>query len=204
VARRTPPKGFESSGIELASIKTGTKWFRLYSSRYPDPLGFGFSPSRFSDPRVALPKKDRFGVIYFGSSLKVCFLERILRDIRNGRLGDVPIPYAELEQLMCAEIVTARPLNLVDLRGDNLVKMGVPTDAVRASSHRLGQKWSLAFWLHKQRPHGILYYSRLNDEINMALYDVALPSIRVSTTRPLLEYRTEVAGLIREFELAIV
>jgi RES domain-containing protein len=204
VARRTPPKGFESSGIELASIKTGTKWFRLYSSRYPDPLGFGFSPSRFSDPRVALPEKDRFGVIYFGSSLKVCFLERVLRDRRNGRLGDVPIPYAELEQLMCAEIVTARPLNLVDLRGDNLVKMGVPTDAVRASSHRLGQKWSLAFWLHKQRPHGILYYSRLNDEINMALYDVALPSIRVSTTRPLLEYRTEVAGLIREFKLAIV
>jgi hypothetical protein len=204
VARRTPPKGFESSGIELASIKTGTKWFRLYSSRYPDPLGFGFSPSRFSDPRVALPEKDRFGVIYFGSSLKVCFLERILRDLRNGRLGDVPIPYAELEQLMCAEIVTARPLNLVDLRGDNLVKMGVPTDAVRASSHRLGQKWSLAFWLHKQRPHGILYYSRLNDEINIALYDVALPNMRVSTTRPLLEYRTEVAGLIREFKFAIV
>jgi hypothetical protein len=138
VARRTPPKGFESSGIELASIKTGTKWFRLYSSRYPDPLGFGFSPSRFSDPRVALPEKDRFGVIYFGSSLKVCFLERILRDIRNGR------------------------------------------------------------------PHGIVYYSRLNDEINMALYNVALPSIRVSTTRPLLEYGTEVAGLIREFKLAIV
>ena len=140
MGRRLPPKGFESSGIELASIKTGTKWFRLYSSRYPDPLGFGFSPSRFSDPHVALPEKDRFGVIYFGSSLKVCFLERILRDRRNGPLGDVPIPYAELEQLMCAEIVTARPLNLVDLRGDNLVKMGVPTDAVRASSHRLGQK----------------------------------------------------------------
>jgi RES domain len=204
VARRTPPKGFESSAIELASIKTGTKWFRLYSSRYPDPLGFGFSPSRFSDPRVALPEKDRFGVIYFGSSVKVCFLERVLSDRRNGRLGDVPIAYAELEQLMCAEIVTARPLNLVDLRGDNLVKMGVPTDAVRASSHRLGQKWSLALWLHKQRPHRILYYSRLNDEINMALYDVPLPNIRVSTTRPLLEYRKEVSGLICEFKLAIV
>jgi hypothetical protein len=35
---------------------------------------------------------------------------------------------------MCAEIVTARPLNLVDLRGDNLVKIGVPTDAVE---HRI-------------------------------------------------------------------
>jgi len=108
VARRTPPKGFESSKIELASIRTGTKWYRLYSSSHPDPLGFGFSPSRFSDPRVALPEKDRFGIIYFGSSLKVCFLERVLRDLRNARLGDVPIPYAELEQLMCAELTNDR------------------------------------------------------------------------------------------------
>jgi hypothetical protein len=204
VARRTPPKGFESSKLELASIKSGTRFYRLYSSRYPDPLGFGFAPSRFSDPRVALPEKDRFGIIYFGSSLKVCFLERILRDLRNGRLGDVPIPYAELEQLMCAEITTGRPLNLVDLRGDNPVKMGVPTDAIRASSHRLGQKWSLAFWLHKQRPHGILYPSRLNEEINLALYDVALPTVSVSGSRPFLEYRAEVAALIRPFKLAIV
>jgi hypothetical protein len=127
-----------------------------------------------------------------------------LRDRRNGRVGDVPIPYAQLQQLMGAEIRIVRPLNLVDLRGDNPVEIGVPTDAVRASSHRLGQKWSLAFWLHKQRPHGIVYYSRLNDEINIALYDVALPNMRVSTTRPLLEYTTEVAGLIREFKLAIV
>jgi hypothetical protein len=204
VARRLPPKGFESSKIELASIKTGTKWYRLYSSSHPDPLGFGFSPSRFSDPRLKLPEKDRFGVAYFGSSLKVCFLERVLRDLRNGQLGDVPIPYAELEQLTYAEVTMGRPLNAVDLRGDNPIKMGVPTDAVRASSHRLGQKWSLAFWLHKQRPHGVLYPSRLNEEICLALYDLALPNVRVSTTRPFLEYKAEVASLIREFNLAIV
>jgi hypothetical protein len=113
VAGRLPPKGFESSKIELASIETGTKCYRLYSSSHPDPLGFGFSPSRFSDPRLKLPEKDRFGIIYFGSSLKVCFLERVLRDLRNGQLGDVPIPYAELEQLMCAEVTTVRPWSLV-------------------------------------------------------------------------------------------
>jgi len=82
--------------------------------------------------------------------------------------------------------------------------MGVPTDAIRASSHRLGQKWSLAFWLHKQRPHGIVYPSRLNEEINLALYDVALPNVSVSRSRPFLEYRAEVAALIRDFKLAIV
>jgi hypothetical protein len=45
-------------------------------------------------------------------------------------------------------------LNLVDLRGDNLLKMGVPADAVRASSHKLGQRWSLAFWSHSKSPDG--------------------------------------------------
>jgi hypothetical protein len=139
----------------------------------PWPAWVRFLIEPFSDPRIKSPEKDRFGVIYFGSSLKVCFLERVLRDLRNARLGDVPIPYTELEQLMCAEVTTVRPLNLVDLRDDCPVKMGVPIDAVRASSHRLGQKWSLAFWLHKQRPHGILYPSRLNEEINLALYDIA-------------------------------
>ena len=204
MARRVPPKGFGLGKLELAPIKTGTKWLRLYSSRYPDPLGFGFSPSRFSDPRIKLSEKDRFGVVYLGSSLKVCFLERVLRDLRNGQIGDVPISYAELVQLVCAEVTIDRPLNAVDLRGDSPIKMGVPTDAVRASSHRLGQRWSLAFWLHKQRPHGILYPSRLNEEICLALYDVALPNVCVSRTLPFLEYTAEVTSLIREFKLAIV
>ena len=133
MARRLPPRGLGSSKLELARIKTGTKWFRLYSSRYPDPLRFGFSPSRFSDPRVKLHEKDRFGVIYFGSSLKVCFLERVLRDLRNSRLGDVPIPYTELEQLICVQVRIVRPLNAVDLGSDCPVKTGVPTDTVTAS-----------------------------------------------------------------------
>ena len=204
MTRRRPPKRFGSSELQLASIRTGTKWFRLYPSRYPDPLGFRFSPSRFSDPRLDLAEPDRFGVIYFGSSLKVCFLERVLRDRRNGRVGDVPIPYTELEQLTCAELTIVRALNVVDLRGDRPVKMGVPTDAVRASNHRLGQQWSLAFWLHKEHPDGILYPSRLNEEINLALYNAALLKVRLSSTRPFLECRAEVAALIREFKLAIV
>ena len=144
MARRLPPKGFGSSKLELAPIKTGTKWLRLFSSRYPDPLGFGFSPSRFSDPRIKLSEKDRFGVVYLGSSLKVCFLERVLRDVRNSQIGDVPISYAELEQLVCAEVTIDRPLNAVDFRGDSPIKMGVSTDAVRASSHRTVFRLTLA------------------------------------------------------------
>jgi hypothetical protein len=75
-----------------APIRTGVRWFRLYPSRYPDPLRFGYSASRFSDPRTDLPEPDRFGVVYFFSSLIVCFLERVLSDRRNGRGRGSPNP----------------------------------------------------------------------------------------------------------------
>ncbi len=45
---------------------------------YPDPLGFGKSPSRFSDTRRRIAE-NRFGVLYLGETLKVCFLEALLR-----------------------------------------------------------------------------------------------------------------------------
>ena len=41
-------------------------------------------------------------------------------------------------------------------------------------------------------------------EINLALYDTALPKVRASSNRPFLEYRAEVASLIWEFRLALV
>ena len=56
----------------------------------------------------------------------------------------------------------------------------------------------------EQAPIRILYPSRLNEEINLALYDMALPKMQVSTTRPFLEYKAEVAALILEFKLAII
>jgi len=46
------------------------------------------------------------------------FLERVLRDRRNGRLGDNLVPYAELEEQICAEVTNVCALNVVDLSGD--------------------------------------------------------------------------------------
>jgi hypothetical protein len=94
-------------------------------------------------------------------------------------------------------------LKLVDLRGDNLVKMGVPTDAVRASSHRLGQRWSFAFWSHTESPDGLVYPSRLNEETNIALYSRAIKKIVAMKIRPLLDCSDEMAMIIREFRLSI-
>ncbi|MER9131392.1 RES family NAD+ phosphorylase [Mesorhizobium sp. M0768] len=81
-------------------------------------MGYGKSPSQFSDPRRRLDA-NRFGVLYLGDSLKVCFLETVLRDRREGILADLPIEEVELTRRRYAEIATTADLRLVHLTGDN-------------------------------------------------------------------------------------
>ena len=83
--------------------------------------------SRFSDATGRA-----FGVVYLGSTVKVAFVEAILRDRGEGRVDPMPIPYAELEGYVCAEIAIEQELRLVDLCGDGGLRMGVPTDVVGA------------------------------------------------------------------------
>jgi hypothetical protein len=74
-----PTAAFARVKLETETIAVGERFGRLYLNRYPDPLGFGKTPSRFSDPRRRI-ERHRFGVLYLGGSLKVCFLEALLRD----------------------------------------------------------------------------------------------------------------------------
>ncbi|MER8383650.1 RES family NAD+ phosphorylase [Mesorhizobium sp. M0189] len=48
-----------------------------------------------------------FGVLYLGDSLKVCFLETVLRDRREGILDDLPIEEVELTRRRYADIAVA-------------------------------------------------------------------------------------------------
>ena len=199
-----PPKGFEKRQLAISEIAKGSIWKRLYLNRYPNPLGYGFGPSRFSDPETRLAPPARFAVAYIGSSVKVCFLEAILRDRGVGRIRSFPLEWAELENWTCAELRVEETLRLADLRGDHLVRMGVPTDVARARSQELGRLWSRAFWSHETKPDGIIYDSRLNGETNIALYDRALANLSVIATPKLIECRLELARIIIELDLAIV
>ena len=152
---------------------------RIYPGRYPDPLGFGKTPSRFSDPRRRVAA-NRFGVLYLGETVKVCFLEAVLRDRRDGAIGDLPIEEAELHGRHYAEIEIALPLKLVDLRDDGAIVMGVPTDVGKAASQTLAR--SVAFHEHREKPDGIIYPSRLNGHTNLAVFDRAIIKLRVVRT----------------------
>jgi RES domain len=107
MAGSRPTAKFATVDLETATIAAGRLFARLYLGRYPDPLGFGKTQSRFSDQRRRTAR-NRFGVLYLGESLKVCFLETVLRDKRNGAIGDFPLSEHELHVRQYAQIAIAR------------------------------------------------------------------------------------------------
>ena len=197
-----PPPDFGRAKLEIETISPGQTFGRIYWSTYPDPLGYGKSPSRFSDPRRRVDA-NRFGVLYLGDSLKVCFLETVLRDRREGLVDDLPIDEAELTQRRYAEIATTANLRLVDLRADNAVRMGVPTDVVRAQRQNLARRWSVAFYEHPSKPDGIIYPSRLNGATNLAIYDRSTAKLQPKRVVTLLG-APGLAQVLEDFRVALV
>ena len=159
---------------------------RVYLSGYPDPLGYAKTLSRFSDPRRRIPA-NRFGVLYLGSTLKVCFVEAVLRDQGDGRIVDLPIDESDLAKRSYAVVEVMSALSLIDLRGDGPLRMGIPSDVARGSKQSLARKWSVALYDHPAQPDGISYASRLNGETNIALYDRAIAKVRARSVTPLLK-----------------
>lgn len=180
-----PPAGFENSVLDIETIPAGRRFGRIYASAFPDPLGYGKTPSRFSDPRRRDPAR-RFGVIYLGDTLKVCFLEAVLRDRRDGLVGDLPIEEKEIHARRYTEIETIADLSVVELRDDHAIRMGVPTDVAKSSRQSLARAWSLAFHEHQSVPDGIIYPSRLNGHTNLAIFDRAIPKLSAVRVVPLI------------------
>ena len=188
-----PRSEFGKVKLETATVSAGDHFYRLYLDIHPNPLGYGKSRSRFSDARRRIAA-NRFGVLYLGKSLRVCFLEALLRDERNGTIGDFPLAEHELQHRLYAEINVASALQLVDLRGDAAIRMGVPSDA-RASHQSLARAWSVAFYEHPEAPDGIIYPSRLNLETNLAIYDRAVPKLELYNLTPLINVPGLAGGL---------
>jgi RES domain len=201
-ASSRPTADFAGVNLDLTTFVAGERFRRIYFDRHKSPLGFGKTPSRFSDPRRRKPE-NRFGVLYLGETLRVCFLEAVLRDKRNGTVGDYPMDEIELRSRQIAVVEVVKPLATIDLRGDGGVRMGVPSDVSRASDQRLARAWSAAFHDHPARPDGIVYSSRLNGQTNLAIYDRAIPKLRVVDTTPLID-APELPEVLDELLVALV
>jgi hypothetical protein len=197
-----PTAAFSGAALDIATIPSGKVYGRISFARHSDPLAYGKSPTRFSDPRRRI-EKNRFGVLYLGETLKVCFLEAVLRDRRNGVVSDFPIDSIELDARISSTIALKRDLRLIDLRDDGPVRMGIPTDVVRAQSQVLARAWSVAIYEHPAAVDGILFPSRLNNQHNLAIYDRAVDGLESISTVPLLRARG-FASVLNELKVALV
>jgi hypothetical protein len=197
-----PTAAFAGVTLDVAEIAAGELYGRIHRRAYPDPLGCGKNASRFSDPRRSAPDR-RFGVLYLGSSLKVCFVEAVLRDQRDGVVGDLEIAEADLDDRLYSEVRTTSPLQLVDLREDGPLRMGIPSDVVRGRTQSLARKWSLAIFDHPAHIDGIIYPSRLNGEANLAIYDRSVPKLRAASTADLVD-APGLGDLLNEFLVALI
>ncbi|GJD97664.1 RES family NAD+ phosphorylase [Methylobacterium iners] len=201
MAAAGPPSGFAGIALDLATISPGARFGRVYLSRFPDPLGYGKTLSRFSDPRRRVPA-NRFGVLYLGSTLKVCFVEAVLRDQGDGRTSDVLLDERDLAARSYAEVEVTQALSLVDLREDGPLRMGVPSDVARGSKQSLSRLWSVAFHEHPAGADGIIYPSRLNGETNLAVYGRAVGKLAAVSTGPLLR-APDFARVLRDLKVGL-
>jgi hypothetical protein len=190
-----------ASSLKLVELPPGSIWHHIFLDRFPDPLGFGFTPSRFSDPRKnpAL----RFGVYYLGCSFETAFLETIVRDRRNGNPGVLALSAADLDDYVHVPVTMTRPVNVIDLRGGQAVALGVPTNTIRASTHSLGQRASLAAYLRADSPDGLWYPSRLNGGENLAIYDRAIGALSAGPRRK-LSACVELGSILDTYRVALV
>jgi hypothetical protein len=197
-----PTPAFASVALDIKTVPAGLEFGRIYRKTFPDPLGFGKHPSRFSDPRRRAAD-NRFGVLYLGSSLKVCFLETILRDERDGVVGQVEIAESELDDRRYAEIRVRNRLQLLDLTGDGPVRMGIPSDVARSRGQALARKWSIAFHDHPRGLDGLLYPSRLNGENNLAIYGRAVGRLELAREYD-LQHAAGLPDVLNDFLVALL
>jgi len=169
--------------------------------RAPFPIRWDLERRRAVSAIRAATK--RFGVLYLGETLKVCFLEAVLRDRRDGFIGDLPIEEKEIYAQRYAEIETIAELNLVDLRDDHAIRMGVPTDVAKSSRQSLARLWSLAFHEHQSVPDGIIYPSRLNGHTNVAVFGRAVSKLAPARVVPLIG-ASGLAAVINDLRVCLI
>lgn len=177
----------------------GVRYWRFYRSHHTNPLGWDVT----AQSRFSCPKRRNFAVVYGATSFTGAFVETIIRDGRDGIGSSAPVHFAEIKGRCAVQVEVSRSLTLVDLTGHNPINMGVPSDVLRWSKHHLGRRWSAFFHRHPDRPDGIIYPSRLDGRINVAVYNRAVTALAPVEQRPLLEWDSALADALDELEVVI-
>lgn len=172
--------------------------YRVFPERYlQTPLGTAPGDSRFC------ARADGFSLLYSTSDLATGFVEVIVRD-RFMAQAPREIRLKEVTQRAWAQIssLPGTQLNLLDLRQEGCVKMGIPTDAVKARNHAAGRALGRTLYRYHGQVDGILFSSRLTGQDVYAIFDRALDKLSVMDTGWLAEH-PELPAILSRFDMRL-
>jgi len=150
-----PPPLREADRHPLPLISAAGPWVRIFRfAPGRSPLFFGTTRSyRFDDPL------GRYGVLYAAEQLAGAFIETFGRTV-----GQHLIAVRDLRERHLASVRPRSPFQLVDLRGRHLAALGATGELTAGRDYVRSQQWSRWFYLHPQRPDGLLYPCRHDPE----------------------------------------
>lgn len=174
-----PPADLHGRPLAWTEVIEQPLW-RIHRTIH-DPVFFGPPAGIRPTGRWDAPA-GQFGVCYLAAAdARIAFAETLLRG------GEMIVSEWEVAQRSLARFNVVGPLRLVMMHGPGLVRMGA-TAVVSSGPHEFSRTWSLALHEHPERPDGILYRTRHDDDgFGVALFDRAGPLIRFHSSQPLLD-----------------
>jgi hypothetical protein len=186
------PQNLSSQTLPLIQLRQ--PWYRIHQSRYK-PLHFGNSGYRFDAPQ------QEYCVMYIAQNPEGAFIETFgantgIRIISNDELI--------LRSISCLQ--HTRPLNLVDLTGAGLAKIGAD-NRLCDGDHKLAQRWALAFWQHPMQVDGIYYRARHDpSQYCAAIFNRAAEGLHIPQTLRCAsqEFRGTLANMLDCYEFGLI
>jgi len=154
-----PPSDLDRRSLPLKPAEG--PWFRSHRSD-KEPLFFG----RLARYRFDAPDRS-FGVLYVAEDPHGAFIETFSRDLDGYGLVD----WVELERRSLSQVETQQPLQLVDLTGAGLARLGAD-NRLATGAHSISRSWSAALYHHPRSPDGIAYRCRHDPgRVGVAVFD---------------------------------
>lgn len=189
-----PPRDLDRRSLPLKPASG--PWYRSHRID-KEPLFFG----RLARYRFDAPDKS-FGVLYVAEEPHGAFIETFGRDLD----GYGFIDWADLERRGLAKVEARKPIQVVDLTGAGLARLGAD-NRLATGEHSVSRSWSASLYQHPRSPDGIAYRCRHDpDRVAVAVFDRAAPKL---TVRKLGRYtanklRATLQELLDTYELGVI
>lgn len=171
--------------IEPLLVQVGLEEaYRIVPRRHADsPLGTGAADSRFVSYGAG------YTVLYAAPEFETAFVETVVRDRLVGRSAR-EIALKEVTERVWVRLSgrAGQVMTLLDLREDGCLRIGAPTDVVRARSHAAGRAFGKAIHEEHRDIDGLVYDSRLTGKDAYAVFDRGIGKLRTAGSGPLEDH----------------